>query len=214
MPLASFRFQGPVIIDPNKPRAVVDYMKWMDNIEINKELQKTKNSFGILMVNIDYDNNSGNIIRTANAMGAIEVILYGRKKFDRRSSMGTEFYTNFRQITHIEEIDEAFGSYDLIVGLDNIKGSVSMYDFDWGLVKLNSEVKPQNESDKPCQTNNSKTKPRVLICLGQESTGLPEEIIRKCDKLVQIPQYGSVRSLNVGTAAGIAMYDFVRKSRV
>ena len=190
-------FQNP-IIDPNKPRAVVDYMKWMDITEIKKELENTKNNFGILMVNIDYDNNSGNIVRTANAFGAIEVILYGRRKFDRRSSMGTEFYMNFQQIRYVEEIDEVIKNYDLIIGLDNIEGSINIYDYDW------KSSTPENKENKI---------PKTLICLGQESTGLPQEIIKKCDQLVHIPQYGSVRSLNVGTAAGIAMYDFVRKNK-
>lgn len=222
MSVTPIRFEGPVIIDPNKQRAVVDYMKWMDNIQINEQLNKNKNNFGILMVNIDYDNNSGNIIRTANAMGAIEVILYGRKKFDRRSSMGTEFYTNFRQIKLIEEIEEVMKDYDLVVGLDNIEGSVNIYDYDWGVKNTPSEgvkAKPSELSEATsCQRGQSVSDgglrlPKTLICLGQESTGLPQEIIEKCHKLVYIPQYGSVRSLNVGTAAGIAMYDFVRKSK-
>jgi len=32
-----------------------------------------------------------------------------------------------------------------------------------------------------------------------------------CSRIVMIPQYGSVRSLNVGTASGIVMNDFVSK---
>jgi tRNA G18 (ribose-2'-O)-methylase SpoU len=190
MPLQKIQFLNPVI-DNSKPRAVVDYMKWMSAVEIKSELNKTKNYFSVLMVNIDYDNNSGNIVRTANAMGAIEVILYGRRKFDRRSSMGTEFYMEFQQIRYVEEIDEVLDGYDLIVGLDNVDGSVSIYDYDWGI--------------------KAKSNPKVLICLGQESTGLPQAILDKCDVLVNIPQYGSVRSLNVGTAAGIAMYDYCMK---
>jgi tRNA G18 (ribose-2'-O)-methylase SpoU len=209
MPINQIEFQNP-IIDQSKPRAVVDYMKWMDNIEIKHELEKTKNNFGILMVNIDYDNNSGNIIRTANAFGAIEIVLYGRKKFDRRSSMGTEFYMNFQQIKYIEEIDEVLQGFDLIVGLDNIEESINIFEYDWDLpISKKLELKETEAIDSQPKPR----KPKTLICLGQESTGLPEEIIKRCDQLVHIPQYGSVRSLNVGTAAGIAMYDFVNKSQ-
>jgi tRNA G18 (ribose-2'-O)-methylase SpoU len=50
-----------------------------------------------------------------------------------------------------------------------------------------------------------------LICLGQEGNGIPAEILAKCHDLVEIPQVGSVRSLNVGTAAGIVMYDYCAK---
>jgi tRNA G18 (ribose-2'-O)-methylase SpoU len=188
MPITTFN--NP-IIDPTKARAVVDYMKWMNTDQIRSELNTNKNNFGVLLVNIDYDNNSGNIVRTANAFGAIEVILYGRRNFDRRSSMGTEFYMDFQVVKYIEEFEEVIKQYDLIVGLENISESISIFDFDW---------KIDNNMD-----------PKVLICVGQESSGLPEEILKKCHKVVQIPQYGSVRSLNVATSAGIAMFDYISK---
>jgi tRNA G18 (ribose-2'-O)-methylase SpoU len=180
------QFQNPVY-DPNKPRAVVDYMKWMNTIEIKKDLEERKKNFSILLVNIDYDNNSGNIIRTANAMGAKEVILFGRRSFDRRSSMGTEFYMEFQQIKFVEEIDEALKEYDIVVGLENGVTTKNLIDYKW-----NKNIK-------------------TLICLGQEGSGIPKEILDKCHDLVEIPQVGSVRSLNVGTAAGIVMYDYCAK---
>jgi tRNA G18 (ribose-2'-O)-methylase SpoU len=184
--MSSVQFQNPVY-DPNKPRAVVDYMKWMSTVEIKKDLEKRKQNFSILLVNIDYDNNSGNIIRTANAMGAKEVILYGRRNFDRRSSMGTEFYMEFQQIKFVEEIDEVLSEYDIIIGLENGIEAQNLIDYQW-----------------------DKTK-KTLICLGQEGNGIPQEILGKCQDLLEIPQVGSVRSLNVGTAAGIVMYDYCTK---
>jgi tRNA G18 (ribose-2'-O)-methylase SpoU len=184
--MSKIQFQNPVF-DPNKPRAVVDYMKWMNTTEIKADLKKHKHNFSILLVNIDYDNNSGNIIRTANAMGAKEVILYGRRSFDRRSSMGTEFYMEFQQIKFVEEIDEVLKEYDMIVGLENGIKAQNLIDYKW-----NKNIK-------------------TLICLGQEGNGIPTEILAKCHDLVEIPQFGSVRSLNVGTAAGIVMYDYTAK---
>jgi tRNA G18 (ribose-2'-O)-methylase SpoU len=186
--MPSIEFQNPVY-DLNKPRAVVDYMKWMSVIEIKKDLEVRKQNFSILLVNIDYDNNSGNIIRTANAMGAKEVILYGRRSFDRRSSMGTEFYMEFQQIKFVEEIDEVLAQYDIIVGLENGIEAQNLVDYKW-----NKDLK-------------------TLICLGQESNGIPQVILDKCHDLVEIPQVGSVRSLNVGTAAGIVMYDYTVKTK-
>jgi tRNA G18 (ribose-2'-O)-methylase SpoU len=159
----------------------------MNTIEIKKDLEERKKNFSILLVNIDYDNNSGNIIRTANAMGAKEVILFGRRSFDRRSSMGTEFYMEFQQIKFVEEIDEALKEYDIVVGLENGVTTKNLIDYKW-----NKNIK-------------------TLICLGQEGSGIPKEILDKCHDLVEIPQVGSVRSLNVGTAAGIVMYDYCAK---
>ena len=186
--MPKIEFQN-LVYDNSKARAVVDYMKWMTNLEIKADLQKRKQNFGILLVNIDYDNNSGNIIRTANAMGAGEVILYGRRKFDRRSSMGTEFYMDFEQIKYVEEIDEILKEYQIIVGLENGIKAKSLIDYKWDKSK------------------------KTLICLGQEGNGIPKEILDKCHDLVEIPQVGSVRSLNVGTAAGIVMYDYTIKCK-
>jgi tRNA G18 (ribose-2'-O)-methylase SpoU len=181
-------FSNPVF-DPNVPRAVVDYQKWMTTVEIMQDLQKNKRNFGILLVNIDYDNNSGNIVRTANAMGALEVILYGRRSFDRRSSMGTEFYMQFQLIRYIQQIEQVLAEYDLIVGLENGLEAQNLMDYQW---------------DKNLKT---------LICVGQESSGIPDLILQKCHHILEIPQVGSVRSLNVGTAAGIVMYDYCQKTK-
>ena len=52
----------------------------------------------------------------------------------------------------------------------------------------------------------------VVMVFGQEQIGIPQDILLDlCDDVVYIKQYGSVRSLNVGTASGIAMYDYCSK---
>jgi tRNA G18 (ribose-2'-O)-methylase SpoU len=44
------------------------------------------------------------------------------------------------------------------------------------------------------------------MIFGQEGPGVPDELRERADVIVHIPQYGSIRSLNVGVAAGIAMH--------
>jgi tRNA guanosine-2'-O-methyltransferase len=53
--------------------------------------------------------------------------------------------------------------------------------------------------------------PQTVLLLGQELTGLPQPLLGQCDRIVTIPQYGLVESLNVQTAAAIAMYEYVRQ---
>jgi tRNA G18 (ribose-2'-O)-methylase SpoU len=50
------------------------------------------------------------------------------------------------------------------------------------------------------------------MVFGQEQEGLTEELLARCEKITFIHQYGSVRSLNVGVASGIAMYDYCKKN--
>lgn len=51
----------------------------------------------------------------------------------------------------------------------------------------------------------------VAIVLGSEEKGISDEILRLCDELVAIPQYGHINSLNVSVAAGIMLYEVVRQ---
>jgi len=54
-------------------------------------------------------------------------------------------------------------------------------------------------------------KPNSLLVLGEEGCGIAPEVLELLDHRVEIPSLGSVRSLNVASAASIAMYDYVSK---
>jgi tRNA (cytidine/uridine-2'-O-)-methyltransferase len=52
------------------------------------------------------------------------------------------------------------------------------------------------------------------LVFGRETRGLSPEILSRFpEQLVKIPQYGPVRSLNVATAAAIALYEGLRQIR-
>jgi tRNA G18 (ribose-2'-O)-methylase SpoU len=52
---------------------------------------------------------------------------------------------------------------------------------------------------------------KSVMVFGEEGRGLSDEVLEFADDIVYIQQYGSVRSLNVGTASGIVMYDYCSK---
>lgn len=54
--------------------------------------------------------------------------------------------------------------------------------------------------------------PLVLV-LGNEVTGVDDEIVAEADYAVEVPQYGMKQSLNVSVAYGIAVFDLVRHYR-
>lgn len=51
----------------------------------------------------------------------------------------------------------------------------------------------------------------VAILMGSEDEGVSPEILRICDELVKIPQFGTIQSLNVSVAAGVMMYEVIRQ---
>lgn len=51
--------------------------------------------------------------------------------------------------------------------------------------------------------------PQTALLLGRELTGIPQNLLARCDRLVEIPQCGQVDSLNVATAGAIAAYAYL-----
>ncbi len=51
----------------------------------------------------------------------------------------------------------------------------------------------------------------VAIVMGAEDEGVSNEIIRICDDLVKIPQFGTIQSLNVSVACGVMIYEVIRQ---
>jgi len=51
----------------------------------------------------------------------------------------------------------------------------------------------------------------VAIIMGAEDIGISHELINMADKVVKIPVYGSIQSLNVSAAASVLFYEVVRQ---
>lgn len=50
------------------------------------------------------------------------------------------------------------------------------------------------------------------LVLGSESSGIDDDVIAKCDGKATIPMHGEVESLNVTTAAALALYEATRRN--
>ena len=133
------------------------------------------------MENLDHDFNIGSIVRTANALGARRVHVVGRKRWNRRGAMVTDRYLPVDYQPEVGELVEHCSREGLtLVGVDNVEGSIA----------LEGVALPE----------------RACLVFGSEASGLSEEMIRACDKVVAITQRGSTRSMNVGHAAAIVMW--------
>lgn len=165
-------------------RNIIDVYRYWTVDAIKTNLDSKRHNFSILISNKLNDFNLGTVIRNSNAFLAKEVIIHGRRKWDRRGAVGTHVYEN---IKHIKEVEELNFPDSIIIGIDNIPSSIPIETFTW-------------PKDK-----------HVIMAFGQEQEGLSQEVINMCHNIVFIRQYGSVRSLNVGCASAIAMYDYCQK---
>jgi tRNA G18 (ribose-2'-O)-methylase SpoU len=166
-------------------RNVVDKYKDLPTEEIKQDLINNALPAAVLIGHVEGDFNIGNIIRTANSFRIIDIFYYGKKKIDARSMCGAGHYMNINHIQSLDKLKELKSKY-IWVGLDNnIADTCSIKDFVW--------------PDKP------------LICFGEENLGIEKEILDLMDFKVEIPTLGSVRSMNVASAAAIAAFDMCNK---
>ena len=167
-------------------RNVLDEFKGRSHKEIVAELDQRGVSLEIAIENTIRDFNMGTIVRSANAFGIRRVHVIGRKQWNKRGAMMTDKYLS----VEYHASPSAFSSYMLqrekcVVALENNVSSESI---------LTSEL-PKN----------------TVFLFGQEGPGISEELLAVADKVVHIDQLGSTRSLNVGVAAGIAMFEWSRR---
>lgn len=53
----------------------------------------------------------------------------------------------------------------------------------------------------------------VAIVMGAEQKGLRKGVVARCDRIVSLPMYGEVGSLNVSVATGVCLYEVLRQRR-
>jgi len=107
----------------------------------------------------------------------------GKKKFDARGAVGTNHYENLVNIDSMDDLP--LGS--VIIGFDDVPKAKPIDSYLW------------NKSQ------------HIIMCFGQESVGLTENVLSRCNEVLYIRQYGSVRSLNVGCASAIAMFSYCQQ---
>ena len=169
-------------------RNVVDRYKNWSTESIRKDLQRTANPFAVCMEHWQGDFNISTLIRNANAFNARKVYYLGKKKYDRRGTVGAHHYVDLVFLNSgISELVELKNEYTIVAIDNNVPNTHKLGEFDWNIL------------EKP-----------PLMVFGEEGVGLTDEVLRIADYSIEIPQYGSVRSLNVGTSSGILMYSFLQ----
>jgi tRNA G18 (ribose-2'-O)-methylase SpoU len=172
------------------------------------ELQHLRcNHFVVACFNLDGDKNTGTIIRSASSLGCSEVYIFGTHKYDRRSAVGTQHHSTVHCVMKdtSESNDEVFTRVmkeNNYVPIFLEQGGENLISFNWKKSLIQAEA--------------SMDHPKICIVVGNESYGIPPSILEKHkhipgSAIVSIPMLGLVRSLNVGVAAGMAMYDIYQK---
>jgi len=169
-------------------RNVTDEFKGMSHEQIVTELDKRGVALEIAIENLERDFNMGTIVRSANAFGVRRVYVIGRRQWNKRGAMATDKYLHFEYFADVETFVAHVKKTDrTLIAVDNVAGSQL----------LAKSTLPAN----------------AILIFGAEGPGVSPELLKKVDKIVAIEQLGSTRSLNVGVAAGIVMYEWLRRNK-
>ena len=164
---------------------VIDSLKELEIPDIANYCHSTSIPASVAMININGDFNLSTMVRNANFFGFRSVHYVGKKKWDKRGSVGTHNYT---PIYHHKD-EESFLLQCSGRTLIAIENNIPEYDdktINLFHYKFYNALEP-------------------IFIFGEESKGLSNLILNRANVILTIPHYGSVRSLNVGTTSGIVM---------
>jgi tRNA G18 (ribose-2'-O)-methylase SpoU len=176
----------PDLLAAGDRRNVVDRYRYWRLDAIVADLDTHRHPFHIAIENWQHDLNIGTVVRTANAFAASEVHIVGRRRWNRRGAMVTDRYQHIRHHDTVPELAQWAAQQRLpLIGIDNVPGSQLI-----------------TTADLPRE---------CVLLFGQESSGLTAAALAAAGAVLHIPQYGSTRSVNAGVAAGVAMYEWIRR---
>ena len=168
-------------------RNLVDKFKGLPNEAVVAELDKSRTSLEVAIENLSHDFNIGTIVRNANAFNVARVHIIGKRKYNRRGAMVTDKYLHIDHFATVEEfIADARARGMKLVAIEN-----------------------NRPESKPLQK--AKIAQNSILIFGSESDGISQELLEKVDQCFYIEQLGSTRSINVGCASAVAMYEATRR---
>ena len=151
-----------------------------------------------MLHNVRSAHNVGSMFRTADAVGVSRIILSGytpgptdprgkeRKPFIK-VSLGAEHTVPYSR------------SAQLSSALKKLKAD------GYTIIALE-----KNNHSTPLFSYTSKPTEKLVVVMGNEVRGISTQSLKHCDHILHIPMRGKKESLNVGVAAGIALYTLLK----
>lgn len=179
--------QGVVAIVAPKPLLRIE-----DLVKKADALRKTGHQPLVLVLDgITDGRNFGAILRTADAAGVDGLVISKKDSAAfgpavTKTASGAEETVDVAQVTNLTQALSKLKDHGFwIAGAAAGEDAMPYWQLDAGI-------------------------PLVLV-MGSEGKGISRLVQEQCDFLVRIPMTGAVESLNVSVAAGILLYDIIRK---
>lgn len=154
--------------------------------------RRTEDRLSVVLDDVQGPFNVGAVIRTAAALRVEEVWLAGRTPDPSdakvgKTALGTDRYLTFHRVEDgVAAAQAARDAGYRVVGIELADDAVPLHELLLG--------------------------PATCVMVGHEDRGLTTSTLAACDDVAFLPLLGRVGSLNVATAASIALYEARRQS--
>ncbi|MFV1885573.1 MAG: RNA methyltransferase [Balneola sp.] len=164
-------------------------------LEVNQAQSPPKglSQVKVILHNIRSLHNVGSTFRSCDAFGVSELLLSGYTPLPPRpeinkTAIGAEEFVKWSGWDDVEVMCSSLKEEGyVIVGLEQTTNSIPLPDFD------------------------AAAYPKLCLIMGNEVTGIDEDILPFIDEFISIPQFGQKHSLNVSVAAGVMLYALLEK---
>ncbi|SOV77291.1 RNA methyltransferase, putative [Plasmodium sp. gorilla clade G3] len=141
----------------------------------------------VVIYNIGKKKNVGSIVRSCVAFNVHKIFIVGRRKKEINffGNMGTYDYITIEYFDNIYELKEYLK-----------KNNILLYACEICVNALSITTNPYEHKD-------------TAFLFGNEGTGIHDNVLKMCDKIIYIPQYGKgTASLNVSVSCAIILQNF------
>ena len=173
------------ITDVKTPQGIISVI---EKNNINSKIDYSQDII-IALDGVQDPGNLGTILRTVDSANLKQIILskdsadsYNPKVV--RSTMGAIFRVNIIEADSLKDMLQEAKKNNFKVMVTSLDTKNSIYDVDYS---------------------------KKVIVIGNEANGVSKEVQAIADEKVKIPMLGKTESLNASVAAGIMIYEYVRK---
>ena len=165
----------------------------LNRLSVNEFKDAEKFPYCLILDDIRSLNNVGSVFRTADAFRASTLYLCGitgqpPHRDITKTALGATESVAWKPITDVVALVRQLQADGwIIAAVEQADGSISLADF---LPDVNK---------------------RYAFVLGNEVTGVRDDVVQVADVVLEIPQFGTKHSLNIAVTAGIVCWDFLQK---
>ncbi|MEM2933356.1 MAG: RNA methyltransferase [Methanocellales archaeon] len=156
----------------------------------------SKLNLRVILVEPKYEGNIGSIARVMKNFGFEELVLVKPPQLgDFARAMASHAFDVLEKARKVDTLDEAIMDVSLIIATTAVKSGKC--EFKRRPVLTPEQLRKKLEGKKG----------KIALLFGREDTGLINEVIEKCDIVVNIPANPVYPVMNLAQAAGVILYE-------